>query len=159
MNIIMRNLDIGDAMNNRKAVCPKCYKPLKEHNDKIICSNCGSEYNHGETVVLPLKQLVKMKNEENKLNKVKKPDPKEARILKRKKHSTGFYGVSRIKPRKGKPKGCWRYRSKVFGINILRVDLRELKEDVINMGGEWRVVNEEVAEKSRKINQRYAYDE
>ena len=141
-------------MSKLDNVCPKCLSRLYEHEEKIICLECGSEYFHGDTVMVPLSQLIKIRSEEDKIKQAKLPAPKKARITKRKRHSTGFYAVSRVKPRKGKPKGCWRYRSKAFDLNIIRVDLNDLKEDVLKKGGKWYIVDEVSAKKSMNINRR-----
>lgn len=142
-------------MLESNTICPKCYSLLQKKGNDIVCTNCSAKYHKGDEIKIPLKELLKIKNKENRIINKSKPRPKEARILNRKRHSTGFYGVTRLSPRRGKPKGGWRYRSKAFNLNILRVDLNTLKNDVLELGGEWKVVNEEVAKKSIEINKRY----
>lgn len=137
-------------------ICPKCYSLLQKKDDKIVCTNCNTEFQEGEKINLSLGELVKIKRKESAAIKKLQPKPKKPHIIKkrRKRHSTGFYAVTRIPPRRGKPRGAWRYRSKIFGLNVCRVDLDTLKNDILKLGGEWVIVDEEVAEKSMEIDRR-----
>lgn len=136
-------------------ICPKCYFLLQKSGKDIICTNCGAKFHQGDKITIPLKDLLKIKSKEASTIRKTQPKRKNPRIIQRKKHSTGFYGVSRISPKKNKPKGCWRYRSKALGISIVRTNINELKKEVLRLGGEWKIVNKEVAEKSMKIDRRY----
>lgn len=141
-------------------VCPNCLGVLKHEEDSSICPKCGSSFHKGDEITLTLGQLMKLKTADESRKKVKECQRRlyDENYIKKKKvpHKTGFFGVTRIKPRVNKKNGIkrsagWRYINVIDGINIQNNSLLKLRKRVIDAGGRWGVVYRPSALKSAKL--------
>lgn len=130
-------------------------------DNSIDCPKCGAHFTPGEEIILPLSKIFRATSKENarvNANRIRREHQKRIYVRKTKGHSTGFYAVTRVPISKRKPRGSWRYRSISNGINIQRVDLRDLKRAVEKRGGDWKIVDKESAKRSIEENRRVIDD-
>lgn len=141
-------------------VCPNCLGGLKHEENSSTCSKCGSSFHKGDEITLTLGQLMRLKTADESKKKAKECKKRlyDKNYVKKKKvpHKTGFFGVSRVKPRIDKKSGTkrsagWRYINAMDGINIQNNSLLKLKKRVIDAGGRWGVVYRPSALKSARL--------